>query len=74
MLDLLIILLVVIPLVLISYKIGRKKKKVEAITMLAITLCSIFISIMLYFFLHYDFLSYSTNAVPLVESITDFDY
>lgn len=55
MLELFIILLVVIAVVLISYKIGRKKKKVEMDIVAYLVLGGITTSVMLYAMLKVEF-------------------
>ena len=55
MLEIILILLIIIPSILISYKVGRKKKKIEMDTMGYLILFSLIVTTLLYSILRVDF-------------------
>lgn len=71
MLDLLLQLIVVVCLVSVSYKIGRKKKKVELDTLGLIILGSVFSVVFMYIFINFESI-FSKNGTPV--TVTEFDY
>ena len=59
MLELLLILMIVIPTMLITYKVGRKKKKLELDIVAYIVLGGISVSVLMYSLLKMDFGKFS---------------
>ena len=72
MLELLILIAIIIPVVLLSYKTGRKNKKCEINVMSLLALGSVFASILIYTILHFDMSIFEGN-IPNI-SVTEFDY
>lgn len=53
--EIIIYLLILIPTVLVSYKVGRKKKKTETNVMIYLLLFSLAISILLFFIMKFEY-------------------
>jgi hypothetical protein len=72
MLELLLLITIIVPMVLIAYKTGRKSKKCEVTTMAILTLGSVFAAVLIYAVLNFDSNTFASNS-PNV-SLTEFDY
>lgn len=73
MLELLLLIMVIVPLVLVSYRIGRKNKKSEMNTVSLLVLGAVFSSVIIYILLHCNIRTIFTFT-KINDQITDFDY
>jgi hypothetical protein len=73
MIELILLILITVPLVVISYRVGRKNKKSDMTTVALLVLGAVFSSIIMYVLLMCDIISYFTYT-GTDEGVTAFDY